>query len=138
MTDDPEGEPATGDDRPEPGEVRTYTRTFTTDEVQQFAELSKDQGYHHLVEGGGGPVMVHGLLTATMPTKVGGDMDYVAREMTFEFPRPVHTGETVTCEVTVEDVTDGEGRTELAASYVCTNEDDEVVLRGDTEGVIFG
>lgn len=134
MSDDDQGR----DTDPEAGEVRTYSRTFTREDVEQFAELSNDRGYHHLVEQGGGAVMVHGLLTATLPTKVGGDMDYVARSMSFEFPRPVYTGEAITCEVTVEDVTEAEGRTELSATYVCTNEDDEVVLRGDTDGVLFG
>lgn len=126
------------EDRPEPGEVRTVERTFTNEEVRQFADLSKDEGYHHLVAEGDGRLMVHGLLTATLPTKIGGDMDYIARSMTFEFPRPVYTGEAITCEVTVEHVAESDGRIELEATYVCTIEDDEVVLRGETDGVVFG
>ncbi|MGM0398932.1 MAG: dehydratase [Halobacteriota archaeon] len=121
-----------------PGDSVTYSRTFTTEEVTQFAELSEDEGYHHLVADQSGTVMVHGLLTATLPTKFGGDIDYVARSMAFEFPRPVYTGETITCEVTVEDLTETDDRTELGASFVCTDEDDAVVLRGESEGVIFG
>lgn len=123
--------------RPEAGEVRTVERSFTNEEVREFADLSRDEGYHHLVAEGDGRLMVHGLLTATLPTKIGGEMDYVARSMTFEFPRPVYTGETITCEVTVERVEETGGRTELSATYECTNEDDEVVLHGDTEGVVF-
>lgn len=123
---------------PAAGDVETYARTFTPEDVRQFADLSQDEGYHHLVEQQDGRLMVHGLLTATMPTKIGGDMDYVARSMTFEFPRPVYTGETITCEVTVEDVDETGDRVELSAAFVCTNEDDEVVLRGDSEGVVFG
>lgn len=125
------------DDRPAPGDVRTFERTFTNEEVREFADLSRDEGYHHLVAEGDGRLMVHGLLTATLPTKIDGEMDYVARDMTFEFPRPVYTGEAITCEVTIEDVDQSEGRVALAASYVCTNEDDEVVLRGGSEGVLF-
>lgn len=120
------------------GESYTYTRTFTPAEVTQFADLSEDEGYHHLVADQSGAVMVHGLLTATLPTKFGGDIDYVARSMHFEFPRPVYTGETITCEVTVEDLTETDARTELAATFVCTNEDDAVVLEGESEGVIVG
>lgn len=120
------------------GDTVTYTRAFTKDEVRQFADLSKDKGYHHLVAGEDDTLMVHGLLTATLPTKIGGDMNYVARKMDFEFVQPVYTGEQITCEVTVEEVTETDGRTELEATCLCTNEDDEVVLTADTSGVIFG
>lgn len=121
-----------------PGETRTFARTFSVDEVRAFAELSKDEGYHHMVTDDSGEVVVHGLLTATLPTKIGGDLDFVARDMTFEFLRPVYTGERIECEVTVTDVTESDDRTHLTSEAVCTNEDDEVVLRGEFDGVTFG
>lgn len=120
------------------GDTLTYARTFTKSEVREFADLSKDTGYHHLVAGDGERLMVHGLLTATLPTKIGGDLNYIARRMEFEFTKPVYTGEEITCEVTAEHVEETDGRTELEASCVCTNEDDEVVLTAETAGVIFG
>jgi acyl dehydratase len=122
----------------EAGQVVTHDRTFTREEVEQFADLSGDEGYHHLVAESSGEVMVHGLLTATLPTKIGGDIDYVARTMEFDFPRPVYTGETITCELTLEEVQETEGRTELDTSWVCRNEDDEVVMTGSSSGVVFG
>lgn len=122
----------------EAGQVVTYSRTFSPEEVEQFATLSGDEGYHHLVEGQSGDVMVHGLLTATLPTKIGGDIDYVARTMEFDFPRPVYTGETITCELTIDAVTEEAGRTELDTSWVCRNESDEVVMTGTSSGVVFG
>ncbi len=33
--------------------------------------------------------MVHGLMTASIGTKIGGDLNYIAREMVSEFLRPV-------------------------------------------------
>ncbi|MEF8774329.1 MAG: dehydratase [Halobacteriales archaeon] len=124
-------------DLPEPGETVTYARTFTDEEVETFAELSKDRGYHHVVENDEGRLVLHGLLTATMPTKIGGDVDYVARSMEFEFPRPAYTGEEIICELTVEDVARRDGRTELEASFVCET-GAGVVLRGRTDGVVMG
>ena len=121
----------------EVGTTITTERTFTREEVATFADLSGDQGYHHLVEEQSGPVMVHGLLTATMPTAVGGDIDYVARSMEFEFPQPVYTGERITCEVTLDSVEEGDGRTQLDTSWTCRNEDDEVVLSGTSSGIVF-
>lgn len=124
-------------DVPEVGDTATYTRTFTPEEVRAFAELSQDEGYHHLVEDAEGQVVLHGLLTATLPTKLGGDIDYLARTMEFEFPRPAYTGVPITCETTAERVEERADRWELAFSIVCTDADDRVVLRGETDGVIF-
>ncbi len=121
-------------DAPAEGDTKTYSRTFSDDDVEQFADLSGDRGSHHEA---GDDRMVHGLLTATLPTKIGGDMDYVARRMSFEFRRPVYVGEEITCTSTVESVESGEARYEIDVSFVCRNEDGEVVLDGDVEGVIF-
>lgn len=124
-------------DVPEEGETMTYSRTFTAEEVRQFAALSNDEGYHHMVADDDGQVVLHGLLTATMPTKLGGDIDYVARTMEFEFPRPAYTGVEITCEVTATRVEEQDGRTELDTAVVCETEHGDVVLRGRTEGVVM-
>lgn len=124
------------DEVPVEGETETYTRTFTDEDVEQFADLSGDRGSHHEATAGNDR-MVHGLLTATLPTKIGGDLDYIARTMTFEFHRPVYVGEKITCESTVEAFESHETRHEMVASFVCRNEDGEIVLDGQTEGVIF-
>ena len=84
-----------------------------------------------------GAVLVHGLLTATLPTKLGGDLDYLARSMHVEFPRPVVTGQAVTCELTVEFLEVREDRYALAAGFECATPDGTVVRRGDSEGVVF-
>lgn len=51
-----------------------------------------------------GRLMVHGLLTASIGTKIGGDLNYIARNMNLDFLRPVFTGDTITCEATLSDV----------------------------------
>jgi len=80
--------------------------------------------------------MVQGLLTATIPTKLGGDMNYIARRIVYDFVRPVFTGDTITCEGTVEKVEPAEGRLNVFLSFVCRNQDGKEVLRGTTEGII--
>lgn len=120
-----------------PGTSRTYERTFTRADVEQFVEVSHDEGHHHLVPDADGRLLVHGLLTATLPTKIGGDLNVLARSMQFEFPRPVYTGQTVTCELTVETVGERPDRYELTASSECTATDGEVVLRADIDGVVL-
>lgn len=82
--------------------------------------------------------MTHGLLTATLPTKIGGEMDYVARSMEFEFHRPVYAGDTVTCEARITDLDEREGRTLMSATFVCHNQNGENVMNGRSDGMIPG
>lgn len=126
------------DDIPDPGTVLSHERTFTVDDVRAFAEVSGDRGEHHEQPDEEGRLLVHGLLTATLPTKIGGDLDVLAREMTYEFVRPVYTGQPIACEVTIEDVTRREDRAALDADIVCFRRDtEEVVLTGGFEGVVL-
>lgn len=83
-----------------------------------------------------GRIMIQGLLTATLPTKLGGDLNYIARRINFEFLRPVFVGDTVTCEGTVLSVAESEDRFEVSMSFKCTNQEGKDVLQGRTEGII--
>jgi len=85
-------------------------------------------------------LVVQGLLTATLPTKVGGDNNVLARTMNFEFLRPVFTGDTIICEVKIEKYERQESknnRSAITASFVCENQDKKEVLKGDFSGVIL-
>ncbi|WP_132060768.1 MaoC/PaaZ C-terminal domain-containing protein [Halorussus amylolyticus] len=121
---------------PTEGDTRTFERTFTPDDVRTFADVSGDEQPRHLEPGDEGRLLVHGLLTATMPTKLGGDLEVLGRSMAFDFLRPVYTGETVVCTMTIEAVEEQADRYDLAASVVCENEDGEVVLQGTVEGLV--
>ncbi len=120
----------------EAGQKASYQRTFTIDDVRAFAEVSGDKGIHHMQPDSEGRIMLQGLLTATVPTKLGGDMNYIARQVVFEFVRPVFVGDTVRCEGVVTRVEPGEGRLNISMSVVCYNQDGKEVLRGRTEGII--
>jgi 3-hydroxybutyryl-CoA dehydratase len=118
------------------GDVFTWERTFTEEETLQFAELSGDKGRHHMERGDKGRLMVHGLFTASIGTKVGGDLNYIAREMVSEFLRPVFTGDTITCELTVTEVEQQEGFKKIALKSVYRNQHGKVVLIGSSRGII--
>lgn len=123
---------------PEAGSVRRFERAFTREEVRAFVELSRDEGSHHVEPDEDGRFLVHGLLTATMPTKIGGEDDVLASEMTFRFHRPVYTGERLACTVeydAVERRDDGE-HVVTASVEVTRLADDAVVLEGSYEGVV--
>lgn len=120
----------------EVGQKASYERTFTLEDVKAFAEISGDKGIHHMKPDSKGRIMLQGLLTATLPTKLGGDMNFIAREVSFEFVRPVYVGDTVECEGVVTKVEQGEGRLNLSMSIVCRNQVGEEVLRGRTQGIV--
>lgn len=79
--------------------------------------------------------MVQGLLTATIPTKVGGDYNVLARTMNFEFLRPIFTGDTIHCEVSLD--RKDKHRISILATFQCMNQLEKQVLNGNFAGVIL-
>ena len=118
------------------GDKISWQRTFTEEDINTFARLSGDQGEHHLNPDEQGRLMAHGLLTATLPTKIGGDLNLIAQEMTFQFHRPVFANDTITCEVTLDELTPGEKFTKLVSRWVCQNQYGKEVMTGQGRGVI--
>jgi 3-hydroxybutyryl-CoA dehydratase len=120
----------------EVGDISTWERTFTLDDVAQFAQISGDQGRHHMETDAQGRVLVQGLLTATLPTKLGGDIDFIAREMVFEFLRPVFTGDAIRCQNTVTSVEKQEKQTRMEISCICRNQAGKEVLTCRIRGLV--
>jgi 3-hydroxybutyryl-CoA dehydratase len=114
-----------------------WSRTITEEDVARFAEFSGDKGRHHLQRDAQGRLMAHGLLTATLPTKVGGDYDYMAKTMNFEFLQAVYAGDTLTCEGMVDALIEQRSRTKVRFSFTVRNQDNVVVLRGTSAGQIL-
>jgi acyl dehydratase len=88
--------------------------------------------------------MVHGLLTATLSTEIGGELAVLARTMTFEFLTPVYAGDTVRCEWTTERVETRTDRYDLTATVECrrtasawADAEERVVLRGEIAGLVW-
>ena len=120
------------------GDIITFDRTFTKKDVELFTEISGDEGIHHLTPDEQGRLVIQGLLTATLPTKVGGDHNVLARTMNFEFVRPVFTGDTIRCAVTIERYEKQENnRKSILASFICTNQHEKQVLTGNFAGIIL-
>lgn len=118
------------------GDVISWTRTFSERDVKAYSQLSGDAGTHHVLPDHEGRLMVQGLLTATLPSKVGGDINFIARQMIFEFHRPVYTGDTIRCEVTIVELTPGQRSQHLSCTWTCTNQTGEVVMTGSSQGIV--
>src|SRR5204863_4957253 len=104
------------------GDVITWERTFTDEDIRLFNRVSGDKGTHHVKPDEQGRLMVHGLLTATIPTKIGGDMNFIAREMRFQFHRPVFAGDTIACDVTIVKLQPDEQYIKVHREFVCRNQ----------------
>ena len=118
------------------GDIVSWQRTFSENDVRLFNQISGDQGVHHVTPDEQGRLMVHGLLTATLPTKVGGDMNFIAREMRFQFHRPVFAGDTVSCEVTIVALEPADKYTNVRSEFVCRNQNGKEVMSGYALGVV--
>jgi 3-hydroxybutyryl-CoA dehydratase len=118
------------------GDVISWQRTFTEEDIRLFTRLSGDVGEHHLQPDEQGRLMAHGLLTATLPTKVGGDLNFIAQELTFQFRRPVFAGDTIDCEVTLVEFEPEERFIRVVARSVCRNQHGKEVMSGEARGVI--
>src|SRR5215472_6302540 len=117
------------------GDVVTWQKTFTEDEVRLFTQLSGDSGVHHVTPDERGRLMVHGLLTATLPTKIGGDLNFIARQLTFHFLRPVYAGDTITCDVTLLEIEPDENYYRVRSGWSCRNQEGREVMTGEARGV---
>jgi len=119
------------------GDVITWQRTFTEEDVHLFGQISGDQGIQHIEPDEQGRIMAQGLLTATLPTKIGGDLNFIARQMIFNFIRPVYAGDTITCEVTLLKLEPKDRYIEAVSKWICRNQLNKEVLSGEATGVIM-
>jgi len=118
------------------GDTTSWERTFTVEDVERFGQISGDLGVHHVKPDAQGRLLVQGLLTATLPTKLGGDLNFIARDMTFQFLRPVFTGDTIHCENTITRLEVQEERTLVEAAFTCRNQQGKEVLTGKVRGIV--
>lgn len=118
------------------GEILTFEKSFTREDVELFSKISGDAGDHHVIPDEHGRVMVQGLLVATLPTKIGGDLNFIARDVELTFLRPVFTGDTVRCEVTLVHHEEQADRTIAVSKAECFNQHGKKVLEGFFKGII--
>ena len=118
------------------GDQTYWERTFTEEDIRLFNRLSGDEGVHHVAPDEQGRLMVHGLLTATIPTKLGGDMNFIAREMKFQFYRPVFAGDTIRCDVTIVELEPSDRYLSMRTEFICRNQQGKEVMTGYAAGVI--
>ncbi len=122
------------------GDEFSVSRTFTEQEMLQFADVSRDYNPVHLEDRFAKAKefhgrICHGLLVGSMLTEIGGQIGALASRMDFAFKKPVYFGDTVTCRWVFTEI-DRHGRAK--AEVVYRNQNDTVVLAATVEGIIPG
>ncbi|MDH5717897.1 MAG: hypothetical protein OEZ22_09695 [Spirochaetia bacterium] len=118
----------------EKGDKVNFTRHISRQNILDFAQISEDHGDHHVT---GEKLLAHGLLVATLPTKLGGDLNFIASNMYFEFVKGVYENETVTCVGHIDKIIEQSRRYKVWFSFNCYNEKKETVLKGTSSGMIW-
>lgn len=106
-------------DEIEVGQTAAFTRTFSEEDVRQFADITWDHNPYHLHQGFAGRArfkkpIVHGVLVAAAFSHFGGDFfpgpAILATRAEMDFMRPVYPGETITFIAEVTEVDRERGR----------------------------
>ena len=117
------------------GSVMTHERVLSQQDIVAFSRLTGDRGVHHLTDGPNPPI-AQGLLVAALPTKLGGDLSFLARVMRLEFLLPVLAGQRVRTKVRVNDLFRGRRGWHALISSEVFNQKGELVLIGEVEGLL--
>jgi 3-hydroxybutyryl-CoA dehydratase len=121
-----------------PGDTASLSKTIGDDDIRAFANATGDHNPLHLDEQFAkqtrfGKRIAHGMLSASLISAViandlpGQGSIYLGQ--TFQFVAPVFPGDTVTARVTVTSIR--EDKPIIKLETVCTNQRDEVVIRGE-------
>ena len=121
-----------------PGDTASLSKTIGDDDIRAFANATGDHNPLHLDEEFAkqtrfGKRIAHGMLSASLISAViandlpGQGSIYLGQ--TLQFVAPVFPGDTVTARVTVTGIREDKPIVKLET--VCTNQRDEVVIRGE-------
>jgi len=126
-----------------PGDTASLSKTIGDEDIRAFADASGDHNPLHLDEEFAkqtrfGRRIAHGMLSASLISAVianelpGEGSIYLGQ--TLQFVAPVFLDDTVTARVTVSSIR--EDKPILKLETVCTNQRNEVVIRGEATVLI--
>lgn len=113
-----------------------YSRPISGADIREFTRASHDSNIYHVREDAQGRLIAHGLLVASLITKIGGDLDFLARTMVFDFQKPAYSGDTLECVAVLISLVEKPERLKCKFSFKVSNQRGEVVMVGETSGMI--
>jgi 3-hydroxybutyryl-CoA dehydratase len=115
----------------EVGQRFTWRRSITHEDILATIRLTGDHGGYHVDEAfarraGFRTLIAPGLLQGSLATKLGGDLNFLAREMNYQFLKPVYAGDEL--EVAFEVVSVEREKNRLTFEGAVTNQAGEQVV----------
>jgi acyl dehydratase len=109
----------------------SFSRTVTEADLEATMRLTGDHGGYHTDPefaraAGFQSVIVPGLFQAGLGTQIGGHLNFLAREITFRYLKPVYVGDVLRCTMRISAVQPEKNRIELQGEVV--NQRGEQVL----------
>lgn len=126
------------------GDTFSTSREVTDDVIRKFAEVSGDYNPIHLDDDFAaktrfGRRIAHGMLSGAFISAVLGnefrERKIIYLSQTMKFTAPVYLGDTVTTTATVTGIREDKGIVTLET--VCTNQDGEVTLKGESAVMVL-
>ena len=122
------------------GETFTVSRKFTEQDTITFAEITRDYNPIHFDERFVAAKnlkgrICHGLLVGSLLTEIGGQIGWLASEMSFRFKQPVYFGDTIECSLTITKI---DARNRAKADVIYRNQDGTIVLEAELAGILPG
>jgi 3-hydroxybutyryl-CoA dehydratase len=125
------------------GDSAEITRTIEQTDIQAFADVTGDHNPVHVDEAFAKTTrfrqrIAHGMLTASLISAVlanklpGEGSVYLGQ--TLQFVAPVFPGDRVTARVTIKEIREDKPIVKLET--ICTNQRDEIVIRGEATVLI--
>ena len=125
------------------GDSASLSKTFTANDVQNFADISGDRNPLHIDAEYASKTqfkqrLVHGMLTAGLISAVlgmqlpGPGSVYIHQDLNFR--KPVFIDDTITATVTIKKLR--AGKPIITLGTVCTNQDGTVVLDGEATLIV--
>lgn len=127
------------------GDTFSTERLVTDELIRKFADVSGDHNPIHLDEEVAkktrfGKRIAHGMLSGAFISAVLGyefaERNIVYRSQTLKFTAPVFIGDTVTATATVSNIR--EDKPIVTLETVCTNQNGEVLVKGEAAVMILG
>ena len=119
------------------GDIFSVARKFTENDMNLFADVTRDYNPVHFdkrftkVKGFDSRIC-HGLLVASMITEIGGQMGWLATDMSFSFKKPVYFGDSIVCNLVISEQNDN-GWFNAKAEY--KNQNGTIVIEALLKGI---
>jgi len=119
------------------GDIFSVARKFTENDMNLFADVTRDYNPVHFDERftkvkGFDSRICHGLLVASMITEIGGQMGWLATDMSFSFKKPVYFGDSIVCNLVISEQDDN-GWFNEKAEY--KNQNGTIVIEALLKGI---